>query len=215
MSEIYHQGLSFIFEGTTEKVFYLHLLEYLCSINQGFSLNRIETNPDEIFYELISNSGKSIIKMKTVGGIYQVPNYLSWFNNYCKRPFTKLKWTVFLCYDTDSYKDNITKFQEGDWKALRKSIGKDIVIDLAAKADIEDIFLVDMTSILGYLGLPLATPMPNGSKGKTRLKRLFNSAGCAYQEGERAEPLIKALNMDFLLHNAPVPLGKIEDIGFK
>lgn len=47
------------------------------------------------------------------------------------------------------------------------------VVDLAAKADIEDVMLCDLPGVLSFLGLPPETEMPPGNKGKTKLKKLY------------------------------------------
>ena len=37
MKESYEKGLAFIFEGDTEKYFYINFLEFLCNLTQHFS----------------------------------------------------------------------------------------------------------------------------------------------------------------------------------
>lgn len=69
-----------------------------------------------------------------------------------------MPWTVYLCYDTDSSNSNISKFYEGDWKILRQDLEKSkttTIVDLAASADIEDIMLYDIESVLAFLGIAM------------------------------------------------------------
>lgn len=121
---------------------------------------------------------------------------------------------MFLCYDTDNYTPNISKFYEDDWKELRKTISKHkscSIIDLAAQADIEDIMLLDKDGIFNFLEMA-PIPIPAGSKGKMKMKKLFRAKGrgCACHEGNRAEPLIKVLDLDKIISLSPVPLSQIE-----
>lgn len=85
------------------------------------------------------------------------------------------------------------------------------VVDLAAKADIEDVMLCDLPGVLSFLGLPPETEMPPGNKGKTKLKKLYRKVAPnkAYHSGERAKDLISHLDMAEIRASAPVPLGEI------
>lgn len=118
-----------------------------------------------------------------------------------------------MCYDTDNYTPNISKFYEGDWLELRKAIAKRkscSIIDLAAQADIEDIMLLDVDGVFRFLDLP-AGVIPSGAKGKSKMKKIFRQKGpgSAYHEGARAEKLINALDMDRMIALSPVPLSEI------
>lgn len=86
------------------------------------------------------------------------------------------------------------------------------VVDLAAKADIEDVMLCDLPGVLSFLGLPPETEMPPGNKGKTKLKKLYRKVAPnkAYHSGERAKDLISHLDMAEIRVSAPVPLGEID-----
>lgn len=86
------------------------------------------------------------------------------------------------------------------------------VVDLAAKADIEDVMLCDLPGVLSFLGLPPETEMPPGNKGKTKLKKLYRKVAPnkAYHSGERAKDLISHLDMAEIRASAPVPLGEID-----
>jgi hypothetical protein len=65
------------------------------------------------------------------------------------------------------------------------------IVDLAAEADIEDIMLCDYAGVLGFLGLPANTELPNGRKGKVRMKKLHKMVALnkPYHEGDKARPL--------------------------
>lgn len=88
----------------------------------------------------------------------------------------------------------------------------DAFIDLAAEADIEDIMLCDYAGVLNFLGLPADTNLPNGRKGKARMKKLHKKVALnkPYHEGDKARPLIRALDMDKILKTAPIPLASLE-----
>ena len=89
------------------------------------------------------------------------------------------------------------------------------MIDLAAKADIEDTMLIDAASIFSYLNIE-PIDIPSGAKGKSKLKKIFRCVGpsSAYHEGERAEALIRSLDMEKIINSSPINLSKIEEICF-
>ena len=89
----------------------------------------------------------------------------------------------------------------------------DRVVDLAARADIEDIILCDLSGVLSFLKLPDDTPIPNGNKGKAKLKKLYRmvASNKVYHSGERAKGLIANLDMTRIKMKAPVPLNEIDD----
>ena len=203
MGDCFEKGIAFISEGDTEKVFYLALMNHLCKKYEGASIQKqIDPNSGEIFYTLRNANRNVLIKFNVVGTISQITNSGSWFEKRCYAQHKGLPWTVFLCYDTDNYTPNISKFYEDDWKELRKTISKRkscSIIDLAAQADIEDIMLVDADGVFRFLDMS-PIEIPSGSKGK----------GHAYHEGVRAEALINALDFDKIISNSPVPLCEIQ-----
>ncbi len=216
MGDCFEKGVAFILEGDTEKVFYLTLLKHLCGKYNGISINKqTDNNSGEIFYTIGNAEHSVLIKFNVVGTISQITNSGSWFEKRCYGQHKSLTWTVFLCYDTDNYTPNISKFYEDDWKELRKNISKRkscSIIDLAAQADIEDIMLVDADGVFKFLDMS-PIPIPSGSKGKAKMKKIFRAKklGCAYHEGSRAEDLINALDLDKIISNSPVPLEKIQE----
>ena len=221
MKESYNKGLAFIFEGDTEKYFYINFLEFLCSKHPGWTMREIDSDFGGT-YIIEKGNFKIIVCTNTVGTITQVVHSGNWFNNACADKYSsKTPWDVFLCYDTDSHEYDITKFQVGDWKALRSQItrrGNVKIIDIAASADIEDVFLKDLTSITTFLGLetPLTeNDIPNGRKGKVRLKLLFRKYRKTYHEGFRAIPLIQSLDKQKLIDSGILPLKDIENSIFQ
>ena len=218
MEDRFTKGVAFILEGATEKVFYLELIKHFLQQYPEVELNRnLDGDNGEVSYILQKESTKILIKFNVVGTISQVVNSGEWFVNRCLQPHKGIRWTAFLCYDTDNYTPNISKFYEGDWKELRKKItkGKNEIIDIAARADIEDILLIDVEGIFKYLGLPVE-PLPTGGKGKSKMKKIFRKKGveCAYHEGERALPLIQALDLGKIVRDSPLPLKEIERVCF-
>ena len=215
MTKEYSSGVAFVFEGETEKVFYHVLMNYFIKKHPGYELlEEQDDNTGEKFYVLSFQSKRIIIKSNNVGTISQVTNSGTWFNNRCHKEYESIGWTIFLCYDTDNYSNDITKFQEGDWKELRKTIEKNRnckVIDLAAQADIEDIMLLDSDGVFNFLGLS-PVPIPNGKKGKSKMKKIFRMKGIgfAYHEGERARSLIESLDMEKIITSSTIPFIEIE-----
>lgn len=202
----YKFGIAFICEGATEKYFYINLLEYYSQKFHHISITRIEDSVlNDIYYEIISKEFKILIKFNNVGTITQIKNSYIWFQNKCLK-MHKIPWHVFLCYDTDEYCENITKFYEGDWKNLRKQLSSKWVRsinDLAASADIEDIMLTDISGVCSFLGISVPEII-KGRKGKAKMKFLFRSVNATYHEGERAVPLIKSLNFDVITSNTQI-----------
>lgn len=212
----YVNGYAFILEGDTEKEFYLSFLSYLCK-KYDIELNRIVDKDDpDIVYEFSTEKGRALIKFNTVNTVTQMPRAGKWFNMQCAGKYnSSCVWNVFLCYDTDDYKADITKFYEGDWENLRSSLKKaDKVIDVAAAADIEDVMLGDLPGICNFLGCAIPTEL-RGAKGKSKLKKLYRESGFTYHEGKRARPLIDSLDMEVLISTNKVALSDIETLMFK
>ena len=210
MNENYTKGIALIMEGTTEKVFYCSLLEWLANRN-GYNFKKIYTTDlTDIFYEWYKDNQKIIIKINVVGTVTQISNSGNWFKNTCAKRY-KIPWSVFLCYDTDSYEDDISKFYEDDWKNLRKQLkGAKAarVVDLSAKAEIEDIMLIDLPGICEFLkiGKPEAL---HGRTGKAKIKALYRSCGSTYHEGEKCKAMIDSLDFKKILDEAPIELNSL------
>lgn len=220
MEEKYTSGIAFILEGDTEKIFYRVMIEHFVRKHVGAKFEKsTDSNTGEIYYTLSFEQFIVLIKFNVVGTVSQITNSGEWFNNLCFGKHKHLDWTVFLCYDTDSYNNDITKFYDGDWAELRKSIQKHkrcCVIDLAAQADIEDIMLIDSDNVFKYLNMN-PTTIPSGSKGKRKMKKIFRlkGRGVAYHEGDRAEKLIYSLDFDKIINLAPVDFKQIEKKCFR
>lgn len=182
MENSYEQGFAFILEAATELAFYDILLNFLAERHPECKLEK--RTSDEIyepFYVVQGPFGTRVIRMNAVGTITQIKNSVHWFQNTCiHAKGKKIPWTVFLCYDTDSYNADITKFYEDDWKNFRKEISKGSrtvkIIDLAASAEIEDVFLLDLHGISQFLGA----------------RRRFETRGCA--EWTQGKCTVKAID---------------------
>ena len=72
--------------------------------------------------------------------------------------------------------------------------------------------LCDYDGVLAFLGLREDTQLPKGRKGKVRMKQLHRMVAInrPYHEGERARPLVQALDMGKIVKSAPIPLGTLE-----
>ncbi|MBQ7265343.1 MAG: hypothetical protein IJS61_04515 [Firmicutes bacterium] len=215
MTEIYTCGIAFILEGDTEKIFYYRVLCYFVEQHPGAKIVKCTDKANgETYYSVQYGERNVLIKFNVVGTISQITHSVSWFQNRCYKKHRGLKWKVFLCYDTDSYNNDIGKFYEGDWKELRKSIEKNrncSVTDLAAQADIEDIMLLDSDGVFKYLDM-LPVPIPNGKKGKRKMKKIFRmkGSGYAYHEGNRAVSLIDSLDFKKIISLSDIPFSEVE-----
>lgn len=218
MDDNFNSGVAFVLEAATEKVFYAQFLAFFCESSPQHSLQKLDaTEYGDIVFSITNNETQvvTLIKFYAVGTISQIQNAGSWVLSRCVKKHPALTWTVFLCYDTDSHENNITKFHEGDWAELRKQLHSpkiETIIDLAASADIEDIMLLDLDSIANFLGLPNLT-RPTGKKGKAIMKKIFRNVGpgIAYHEGERAEDLIKALDFNVIIEKSPIHFAAIAE----
>lgn len=210
----YAVGVAFIMEGVTEKVFYKAYARHVAA--------RLRLSCEELIvsdtpaFVVSGEGGSALLLFHSVGSVSQIPNAGSWFTRVCAGGWPAVPWHVMLCYDTDAYNADVTKFHEGDWLQLRREIGRDVssVSDLAAEADIEDVMLCDAEGVLSFLGLPAGTPIPGGKKGKRKMAKLHRmvAPNVAYHSGDKARPLIEALDMQLIASNAPegVDLSKID-----
>jgi len=195
------------------------MLEYYLSKHKDYRVvKELDRSTNEFQLVLMNDSQAVLIKTFTVGTVIaHTQASVNWFKNNCKLQHKQLDWTVFLCYDTDSHNRDVSQFQEGDWKELKKSIKKNkrtSIIDLAASADIEDIILLDIGSVCSFLGIILC-PIPLGRKGKSKLKKIFRDNGSCYHEGEKAKPLIDHLDKEIIINKSVIPFNMIDDVCFK
>lgn len=206
-------GVALIVEGSTEKVFYSEFIKNRANAH-GVSVREV-VDGDSVDYVIKRHDGFFVlVKFNNVGTVSQMTNSAAWFHRSCVLRHSNIPWTVFLGYDTDAYNSNITKFHDGDWERLRNDIkpNAEKIVDLAAKADIEDVMLCDYAGVLGFLGLPPSTKLPNGRKGKAKMKKLHKMVALnkPYHEGVKARPLVQALDMGKILQKAPIPLEVLE-----
>ena len=218
-----NRGIAFITEGETERQFYDALLLHYARRHNVSVLTEHRDENYERFYELSTPYGTRIIRFNNVGTITQLRNSGSWFRNFCLPMRPRMPWTVFLCYDTDSYSADISKFYSDDWQTFRKTLAQKSspkIIDLAAKADIEDIMLLDLHGISVYMKREAAlTPdeIPRGRKGSARMKELFiqqRKLGMTeqfYHKGVRARPLIDCLDFDAIAVKSDIPFSCVEE----
>lgn len=215
MISTYDEGWAIICEGPTEKVFYLCLFEFLCKKYDATIKKETVDNGLDIIYVLDLNRKKYIIKIHNAGALTNMPKAGKWFEEECaKKYLARTLWKVFLCYDTDAYKYEISPYHEGDWKALRDKIGNvKEIIDFAAAADIEDVLLIDFEGVCRYIGTEKVDySILSGRKGSAKMKKLFRTYGKAYHKGERAEELIKSLDLQKIIDSNILPLKRIEEI---
>lgn len=225
MAQDFDQGFALIMEAETERQFYDALLLHFAKKHPECTLEKkLDKDTFEYYYVVHGPFGQRIIRMNAVGTITQIHNSASWFNSKASLTKKSVPWTVFLCYDTDNYNADVTKFYEDDWKEFRQRLSSrhaKKIIDLAANADIEDIFLQDLHGIGIYLGLKEElTPqeIPSGRKGSAKLKQLLiqlRSQGKTtvfYHKGERARKLIDCLDLDKIIQSNIIPLNTIEMI---
>jgi hypothetical protein len=213
------RGVAFIYEGPTERVFYSSILEHYLSKHKDYGIEKMfDYNTNEYFFILSNGSRSIVVRTFTVGTVISHTRApVSWFRNNCKQQHRNIDWTVFLCYDTDTHNKDVSQFQEGDWKDLKKSIRSNkrtSIIDLAASSDIEDIMLLDIDGVCDFLGIP-ACPIPTGRKGKSKMKKLFREHGSCYHEGERAKALMDHLSKDTIISKSSVPFNMIDEACFK
>ncbi len=217
MTDDFTKGIAFILEGDTEKEFYLSFLNFLCKKHCCSLQKEINCDTPDIVYWLNNKTDKIMIKFHVVNAITQIPHSAHWFVTQCCEKHKPLSdWTVFLCYDTDDYKNDISKFNEGDWSLLKTTLKKKVynVVDIAAAADIEDVILTDMEGLSAYLGGIDDLTIPSGRKGKTKIKKIYRSVGKTYHEGARAREMINSLNMQLIMDKSLVPLTEIESAIF-
>ena len=217
MVDSFARGYAFILEGDTEKAFYLSFLNYLAQKNNATLQRTVDTEVPDVGYLLYHNDVVDLIKMHVVNSISQMPRTANWVHTHCTGRYGRGKdWSVFLCYDTDDYQEDVTPFLEGDWDILRKKIRRvNRVIDVAARADIEDAMLTDLAGICGFLGVEeVSKDQLTGRKGKARMKALFRAHGAYYHSGDRARPMIDTLDMQKIIDESQLPLQEIERIIF-
>lgn len=209
------KGIAFVCEGETEEIFYRAFIDYYCGNFANIDSYCIKYNDiGEEYVCITTQKQEVIVKFNCVSTISQMTNAQHWVKNECINETPDISWSIYLCYDTDSYNNDITQFYEGEWAKLRESIQefseKITIVDLAAQAEIEDIMLIDTASIANYLGVD-SISVPTSSKGKGKMKEIFRENGKIYHEGYRANKLINSLNFDYICNNSPIDLNRVRD----
>jgi len=204
----YTKGIAFIMEGSTEKVFYRSFMTWLAN-RQGCKFEKIDAlDTGEVLFEWINGDETILIKINVVGAVTQLVHSGKWFSNTCAKRY-RIPWNVYLCYDTDSHDYDISKFYRDDWKLLREELKKSKakkIVDLAARADIEDVMLIDLLGICQYLGIAPPEKL-TGRKGKAKMKALYRSCGKTYHEGEKSADMVGKINYEKIIRDGPIPLN--------
>lgn len=208
MNMSYTKGIAFIMEGSTEKVFYRSFMIWLAN-RQGCKFEKIDAlDTGEVLFEWINGDETILIKINVVGAVTQLVHSGKWFSNTCAKRY-RIPWNVYLCYDTDSHDYDISKFYRDDWKLLREELKKSKakkIVDLAARADIEDVMLIDLLGICRYLGIAPPEKLA-GRKGKAKMKALYRSCGKTYHEGEKSADMVGKINYEKIIRDGPIPLN--------
>lgn len=208
MNMSYTKGIAFIMEGSTEKVFYRSFMTWLAN-RQGCKFEKIDAlDTGEVLFEWINGDETILIKINVVGAVTQLVHSGKWFSNTCAKRY-RISWNVYLCYDTDSHDYDISKFYRDDWKLLREELKKSKakkIVDLAARADIEDVMLIDLLGICRYLGIAPPEKLA-GRKGKAKMKALYRSCGKTYHEGEKSADMVEKINYEKIIRDGPIPLN--------
>lgn len=208
MNMSYTKGIAFIMEGSTEKVFYRSFMTWLAN-RQGCKFEKIDAlDTGEVLFEWINGDETILIKINVVGAVTQLVHSEKWFSNTCAKRY-RIPWNVYLCYDTDSHDYDISKFYRDDWKLLREELKKSKakkIVDLAARADIEDVMLIDLLGICRYLGIAPPEKLA-GRKGKAKMKALYRSCGKTYHEGEKSADMVEKINYEKIIRDGPIPLN--------
>ena len=209
----FSRGYAFIVEGETEKVFYIELLKYLAQKYHVTLERSYDADLHEYYFWFSIQDKFVIIKLNSVGTITKIPNSYNWFCSQCIEPYSPdCIWRVFLCYDTDNYVPDISKFHKGDWAFLRSSLEKSGAVDLFdldASADIEDVLLQDLDGVCRYLGCKKPDKLL-GNSGKKKMISLYKKCGKIYHEGTKARELIKSLDMETIIKGDIIHLHHIE-----
>ena len=214
---LYCYGISLIMEGDTEKYFYEEILNRICYDN-NINISKEEDSEElAVYYKLNKNENSLIVKIKNTETITQMTNQYLWFKNFCADKYRNIKWTVFLCYDTDGNK--ISVFSNHDWKLLKDQLNKitnvDGIIDCCADRDIEDMFLIDIDGIKNFLDITENVKVEElkGRKGKVKLKNLYLLyTDKTYHEGKRALPLIRSLDLRKIINNPENNINLLEKL---
>lgn len=169
-------------EGATDKVFYDRLLDYIKTKakNKKFIVDEIKK---------INIAGIGNFKNKLLNKFEREIN-VSKYKNYKK--------VVVLCYDEDVF-DLVNQMPPVDKNQLEKELrekGASEVIHLVAKKSIEDVFLLDIESIIKDLGLPKSSLNNLSGSGYKKLSTLYKKVQKVYVKGSSVENFVYKLNID-------------------
>ncbi len=188
---ILNKGLVIFAEGSTDKIFYKALVDYI--IKQ----NPLKTRVDII--EIVDLHGIGNFSKKLIGI----------FKNRILTKNKDTKFKVICAYDTDVFDFSIKP--PVNWANVKielKGLGALKVNEIKAVRMIEDWFLIDTNGICKFLKID--TTMPKGKDGNEKMKFLFNKADKIYTKGSDCGDFIKDLDINTIynkLQNELVPLS--------
>lgn len=174
-------------EGATDEVFYNRLLEFIKNKSESkkFIVDAIKKSN----IQGIGNfSSKLLRKFKQEINVKEYKEY---------------KKIVILCYDEDVF-DFVDQTPPVNWKKLEKDLqieGADKVIHLKAIKSIEDIFLLDIESILKSIGLSKNNVKNISGSGYQKLKSLYKKVNKMYYKGDRVENFVYNLDIGKICKN--------------
>lgn len=119
---------------------------------------------------------------------------------------------VVLCSDTDVF--DILSKPPIKWKEVERELcknGASKIIHVRAKHSIEDWFLYDAESIIGFLRLPKNTKI-TGKSGYDKLQNLFRQANKVYFKGAKCNGMITKLNIDKIVNSVGDQLKPLYDV---
>ncbi len=159
----------------------------------------------EFYKEVVSNArsmhpkGKfnTSIEYRNLGGVGGFKNMaLQKFLKEIKTKYDKnCEFTVVLCSDTDVF--DFSENPPIKWTDVKKAFkenGAKKIIHIQAKRSIEDWFLYDIASILGFLRLSKNTKT-SGKNGYEKLQHLYKQSSKVYFKGMKSNGMIKHLDI--------------------
>ncbi len=120
-------------------------------------------------------------------------------------------YTVVLCSDTDVFE--FAPKPPIKWKEVEQELlagGASKIIHVRAEHSIEDWFLYDAESIIGFLRLGKNTKI-SGASGYEKLQNLYRQANKVYFKGAKSNGMIARLDIDKIANSVGAPLKPLYD----
>lgn len=121
-------------------------------------------------------------------------------------------YTVVLCSDTDVFE--FSPKPPIKWKEVERELlesGASKIIHVKAKHSIEDWFLYDAESIIGFLRLGKNTKII-GKSGYEKLQNLYKRANKVYFKGAKSNGMIDKLDIDKIVNSVRDQLKPLYDV---